>query len=380
MPVILFTTLLALSALYLPQPLLPVLGQEFGISPETAALLTTISFLPLSLAPLLYGMILETFSVKRLLRSAVLLLALFEILVFWCDNFACLMTLRLCQGLVIPAMLTALMTYSSRFAPQGEVAKVMAWYVSATIAGGFAGRFLSGLIASVLSWQYSFLLLGASLILAWFWLGRLPDSGQVQLQKPNGRLLREVLRSRTMRISFGMVFCFFFVFAAMMNYLPFRLTELSPKANEFRIGAAYIGYLFGIVMSLNAVRLQDRFGGARNVMVGALVVFGLALLLMMLPSVAILIAGMFLLCGANFLTHSSAAGYLNQQAEGRQAVVNGLYVSFYYSGGAAGSYLPGYLYRAFGWNGYMLALLLVILLALAFAARLPSPSNERKAC
>ena len=115
-------------------------------------------------------------------------------------------------------------------------------------------------------------------------------------------------------------------------------------------------------------------------MVGALIVFGLALLLMMLPSVAILIAGMFLLCGANFLTHSSAAGYLNQQAEGRQAVVNGLYVSFYYSGGAAGSYLPGYLYRAFGWNGYMLALLLVILLALAFAARLPSPSNERKAC
>ncbi|HKL25222.1 MAG TPA: MFS transporter, partial [Desulfuromonadales bacterium] len=117
MPVILFTTLLALSALYLPQPLLPVLGQEFGISPETAALLTTISFLPLSLAPLLYGMILETFSVKRLLRSAVLLLALFEILVFWCDSFACLMTLRLCQGMVIPAMLTALMTYSSRFAP-----------------------------------------------------------------------------------------------------------------------------------------------------------------------------------------------------------------------------------------------------------------------
>lgn len=376
MPAILFTTLLALSALYIPQPLLPVLGREFGVSRETAALLTTVSFLPLSLAPLFYGVILETFSTKRLLRVAVLLLAVFEILVFFCGSFACLMTLRFLQGLVIPAMLTALMTFTSRFAPQGEVAKAMAWYVSATILGGFAGRFLSGLIASVLSWRYSFLVLGASLILAWHWLGKLPDSGQMQLQKPSGRMIQNVLSNRTMRISLCMVFCFFFAFAAMMNYLPFRLTELSPKADEFRIGAAYIGYLFGIVMSLNAVRLQKRFGGARKVMIGSLSVFGLALALMMIPSVAVVIAGMFLLCGANFLTHSSAAGYLNQQASGRQAVVNGLYVSFYYAGGAAGSYLPGYFYRAFGWNGYIVALLLVTFSAIVFAIRLPPPVDQ----
>lgn len=375
MPAILFTTLLALSALYLPQPLLPVLSRDFGVSRETAALLTTISFLPLSLAPLIYGVVLETFSTKRLLRGAVFLLAIFEILVFFCDSYICLLTLRFLQGLVIPAILTALMTFTSRFAPPGEVARAMAWYVSATILGGFVGRFLSGFIASVLSWHYSFLLLGASLTLAWYWLGKLPDSGQLQLQKPNPRLIQEVLGNRTMRISFGMVFCFFFVFAAMMNYLPFRLIELSPQADEFRIGAAYVGYLFGIVMSLNAVRLQKRFGGARKVMIAALSVFSLALVLMMVPAVPVLITGMFLLCGANFLTHSSAAGYLNQQAAGRQAVVNGLYVSFYYAGGAVGSYLPGYLYRAYGWNGFMVALLLVILLAVAFAVRLPAPGN-----
>lgn len=370
MPVILFTTLLALSALYLPQPLLPVLVKEFGVSRETAALLTTVTLLPLSFAPLFYGVLLETFSARRMLRSAVLLLALSEGLIFFTDSFAWLMVLRLLQGLLLPAMLTALMTCTSRLAAAGEVGKAMAWYVAATILGGFVGRFLSGTIASLTNWRYSFLLLGVSLIIAWLWLSRLPETGRIQGHRPNLHVIREVLSEPVMRTAYAMVFCFFLVFAAMMNYLPFRLTELSPLASEFRIGAAYVGYLLGIVMALNAMRLQKRFGGAERVMVGGLAVFGIAMVVMILPSVITLIGGMFLLCGALFLTHSTAAGFLNNHAAGRQSVVNGLYVSFYYGGGVIGSYLPGYLYRGFGWTGYMLALILIVILAFMLALRL----------
>lgn len=370
MPAILFTTLLALSALYLPQPLLPVLVSEFGVTREMAALLTTISFLPLCLAPLVYGVLLESISVRRMLRTAVLLLAIAEVLVFFCSSFAGLMALRLIQGLMLPAILTALMTYTSRLAPAGEVARAMAWYIAATILGGFAGRFMSGLIASLSNWRLSFLLLGISLLGAWFWLGRLPDPGSANLSRARMHVIIEVLARPLMRNAYAMVFCFFLVFAAMMNYLPFRLTELSPQADEFRIGAAYTGYLLGIVMSLSAVRLQKRFGGPERVMVWALVAYILAMATMMLPVVPALIGGMFLLCGASFLTHATAVGYLNRKAGRQQGVVNGLYVSFYYGGGAIGSYFPGYFYRGFGWNGYMVSLILVLCLALFFALRL----------
>ncbi len=367
---VLFATVLALSALYLPQPLLPVLVGEFGVSRETAALLTTATFLPLSLAPLYYGVLLETFPARKMLRWAVFLLAVSEILVFFTATFNSLMALRLIQGLLVPAMLTGLMTCTSRLAAPGELPKAMAWYISATIFGGFSGRFLSGIIASSLHWRFSFLLLGFSLMIAWFWLGRLPDSSQLKVQKPDLRVISKVLADPVMKIGYAMVFCFFLVFAAMMNYLPFRLTELSPFANEFRIGSAYVGYLFGIVMSLSAVRLQKKFGGAQRVMVIALIFYGCALLIMMLPSVAALIGGMFLLCGAMFLTHSTAAGFLSQQAADHQAVANGMYVSFYYAGGAIGSYLPGYVYRGYGWPGYMLVLLLVVGAALLLAIKL----------
>jgi YNFM family putative membrane transporter len=370
MAAILFTTILALSALYLPQPLLPILSAEFGVSRETAALLTTIAFIPLSLAPLFYGALLEAVSARRMLRLAALLLAVTEGLMFLVEPFAWLMVLRLIQGLLIPAMLTSLMTYTAQVTAKSNLPRVMGWYIAATILGGFAGRALSGLIASLLHWRFSFLFLGLGLLVAWFWLGRIADAGSVTVARPNMKAVRKVLADPLVRNAYAMVFCFFLVFAAMMNYLPFRLIELSPNADEFRIGLAYSGYLMGIVVSLNTVRFHQRFGGAERVMVGSLVFFVLALLIMSVPQVAALVGGMFLLCGASFLTHATATGYLNRHMSQHKGVVNGLYVAFYYGGGAVGSYLPGYAYRGFGWVGFISVLIVVLMIALLLAMRL----------
>jgi YNFM family putative membrane transporter len=370
MAAILFTTILTLSALYVPQPLLPVLSAEFGVTRETAALLTTIAFIPLSLAPLFYGALLESVSARRMLRLAVLLLAISEALMFVVEPFAGLMALRLIQGLLIPAMLTSLMTYTSQVTAKSDMARAMAWYIAATILGGFAGRALSGLIASLLHWRFSFLFLGGALLVAWFWLGRITDAGSVKIARPDQRLVAKVLSEPLARTAYAMVFCFFLVFAAMMNYLPFRLTELSSNADEFRIGLAYSGYLMGIAVSLNAVRIHRLCGGPERVMIGGLALFILAMLVMTLPQVAALVGGMFLLCGASFLTHATATGYLNRYMTQHKGVVNGLYVSFYYGGGAIGSYLPGYAYRGFGWDGFVAVLLVVLVIALLLAVHL----------
>ncbi|MDT8443516.1 MAG: MFS transporter [Desulfuromonadales bacterium] len=370
MAAILFTTILALSALYIPQPLLPVLTAEFGVSRETAALLTTIAFIPLCLAPLFYGALLETVSARRMLRMAVLLLAVTEVLMFVVEPFAGLMVLRLIQGLLLPAILTSLMTYVSQVTEKTDMARAMAWYIAATILGGFAGRAFSGLIASLLHWRFSFLFLGFGLFIAWLWLSRITETGSVKISRPNLKAAGSVLTDPLARTTYAMVFCFFLVFAAVMNFLPFRLTELSTKADEFRIGLAYSGYLMGIVVSLNAVRIHQRFGGAERVIVGSLVMFILAMLIMIVPQVATLVGGMFLLCGASFLTHATATGYLNRHVTQHKGAVNGLYVAFYYGGGAIGSFLPGYAYRGFGWSGFMAVLIVVLIIALLLAVRL----------
>lgn len=370
MPSILLATVLTLSVLYAPQPLLPVLAREFQVSRESAALLTTIVFIPLSLAPLVYGYLLETVSAKRMLRVALLLLALTSAVIAMTTSFNGLLFWRLVQGLLIPALLTALMTYTAQTVAQGEVQRAMAWYISATIVGGFAGRAMSGMIASLLHWRASFLLLAASLLLAWFWLGRLPETGSLRLVKARFSLVREVLADALFRRTYAMIFCFFLVFAAIMNFLPFRLTELSARADEFRIGLAYSGYLMGLLASLNAVRIQRLLGGAERTMALALAVYALALLALLTPAVPVLLLTIFLFCGAMFLTHATASGLLNRRAGEHKGVVNGLYVAFYYGGGAIGSILPGYVYRGWGWDGFILVLLVAVLAALCLAMRL----------
>lgn len=369
MAVVVFTTILALSALYAPQPLLPVLAAEFAVSREAAAFLTTVTFLPLSVAPLFYGYLLESLPPRRLLRGAVLLLALSEVLFFFGRSFSVLLLLRFCQGLLIPAILTALMTHIALAVRGAAVQRAMGVYVAATILGGFLGRACSGGIATALGWRYSFLLLAAALLAAFFLLRRLPDDAPLSLVRPTPRAVLTVLREPPFLKVYLLTFCLFLVFAAVMNYLPFRLTELSDQASELRIGLMYSGYLMGVATSLGAASLARRLGGEVATLSAGLLLFGAALLALGAGSVAALFAVMFLFCGAMFLVHATASGYLNRLASGRKGIVNGLYVSFYYAGGAVGSWLPGYVYRHHGWTAFVLALSLVVAAALALALR-----------
>lgn len=374
LPIVLLSTVLTLSALYVPQPLLPVLAEQFSVSREMAALLTTIAFIPLSLAPLIYGYLLETVTARQVLRIAFLLLGVSSLAMGFVDSYSWMLGWRLFQGLLIPAILTALMTYTSQSAAKGEVQRAMAWYIGATIVGGFAGRALSGMIASLVHWRGSFLVLGVSLLLVWLGLAKLPESGVVRLQRPRLGLIREVLEKPLFLRSYLMVFCFFLAFAAVMNFLPFRLTELTPEADELRIGLAYSGYMMGVLASLNAVKIQGWCGGVKRTLILALGVYLLALALLGVPSVVVLLTTMFLFCGAMFLAHATATGLLNHMADEHKGMVNGLYVSFYYGGGALGSFLPGYIYSWFGWSGFVVVLMSVVSLALFLAAGISSSS------
>src|SRR5690606_6997113 len=50
------------TVLYAPQPLLPLLAAELGVGCPAASLLITVTLLPLSIAPVAYGFMLESVS------------------------------------------------------------------------------------------------------------------------------------------------------------------------------------------------------------------------------------------------------------------------------------------------------------------------------
>jgi YNFM family putative membrane transporter len=371
---ILGTTVLAFATLYAPQPILPLLAQELAVSHTQAALLITLALLPLGVAPLVYGFLLETIPAQRLLRGATLLVALSEVAFLVSDRFAILATARLIQGLALPALFTAAMTYCSAATRHEEVRKVLGAYVAATILGGFLGRAVTGALADFGHWRLGFWLWTGGLVLAWWGLRGLRQDARVGFARPRPAVIVEVWRVAEFRAGYLFIFAVFFAFASLLNFLPFHLKLLDPQISEATIALSYLGYLVGVVVAVNAPRITDLADGVHRALAAGLVLFAVGALLFLIPWVAAAYASMFVLCAGFFTVHSVLSGHLNQLARTRKGVVNGLYVSCYYTGGALGSVVPGVLLRHFGWNVMVIALLVVIVCA-GFALRGIGPGS-----
>lgn len=368
--IILATTVLAFSALYAPQPILPRLAGEFATDPARVSLLITATLLPLGLAPVFYGYWLESLPARSLLRGAVLLLALAQLPFLFVDNLWLLIAVRLFQGLLLPAIFTSLMTYLSTTTPVEQVRGVMATYIAATILGGFFGRALSGLVAGFTDWRVTFALLALGLGLSWWALGRLTLDARTRFARLEADAALRVLADRVYRQAYAIIFLVFFVFASLLNLLPFRLTELSQELSEGRIALVYSGYLVGVIIALSSMTLTRRLGGEAPTILLGLGAYTLGVALFALPSTTAVFAVMWLFCAGMFLVHSVLSGYLNHRALERKGVVNGLYIAFYYAGGTLGSFLPGWLYRHFGWNSYIVLLLGMLGVALGLGVAL----------
>src|SRR5258705_228227 len=72
-------------------------------------------------------------------------------LIFW----------RFVQGLVTPGVFAGTVAYIHEVWPASHGGRGMAAYMTGTIAGGFTGRAVAGLVAADVSWSASFVALGA---------------------------------------------------------------------------------------------------------------------------------------------------------------------------------------------------------------------------
>lgn len=368
--VALYITTLTFASFYAPQPLLPALRDEFGVSQAAASLLITVTLLPLSFAPMLYGALLGSVSTRRLLLASVSLLAASEIPIVLAPSYGVVLAARIAQGLLLPAILTALMSYVAANSSGQGLQRAMSLYIGATIFGAFAGRLAAGVLATLVGWRFAFAVLGCAILAGLPPLMRRQESRKTGFTRLRLGQVVEVLRAPDALRIYLLVFCGFFALAAMLNFLPFRITELDPGASEARIALMYAGYFIGIGLSLGSRRVVALCGGEiRAIQLG--LAFYLAVTpLLAVPSEPVIFVAMGLFCGGMFLVQTTAPGVINRLVPNSGGVVNGLYLSFYYAGGALGTYVPGYVYRRFGWTVFVASLFGLLAVALFLAAGL----------
>ena len=173
----------ALTTVYITQPVLPVLQQEFGVSPSQASYTVSAVILGIALANLPFGMLADRFPVPRLILVGGAVVAACGFFCAATSSLALLVGARFVQGLFVPALTTCLAAYLSTNLPLERLNVAMGSYVSATVAGGLGGRLLGGFIHPPLHWRYAFvtasLLVVAATLAAVRWLpaGKLPENG-----------------------------------------------------------------------------------------------------------------------------------------------------------------------------------------------------------
>ena len=358
--IVFFLVAASFTNVYITQPVLPVLQTEFGVGMVQVSFTVSAVILGIALANLPFGYLADRLPLRPIVASGGIVVVGAGMICAATGSFPVLIAARFLQGLFIPAFTTCVAAYLARTLPANRLNVVMGTYVSATVLGGLGGRLLGGWLHPLLHWRFAFVaaaaLIGSAAVAAW---RGLPPS-RADAQEKAAEIGYRALMSRwaLLRI-YACAAASFAVFSSVFNYLPFRLAGDPFHLSTNLTTMLYLTYIVGIFMGPMTGRLSNRFGGGVTLITGT-VVSGMALILLRLPSVISVWAGLIVLCGGFFSVHAAAVGALNRKLTGGQGRANALYVLFYYIGGWVGITLTGMIYESGGWSQVVVALALLL--------------------
>jgi predicted MFS family arabinose efflux permease len=164
----------------------------------------------------------------------------------------------------------------------------------------------------------------------------------------SGRQMLRHLRNKRLLSTYAIGFGVLFNFIAVFTFVNFHLAAPPYRFSSTLLGAIFITYLAGSLVVPWVGRAIARFG-RRDFMLGVMAAWIAGALLLLVPSVTAIIAGLTLCAMCGMLCQAVSTGYVTLTAkEGRSSAV-GLYVSTFYIGGSVGAFVPGLAYEAAGW-------------------------------
>lgn len=338
--------------IYITQPILPVLQDEFGVTPVQVSLTVSAVILGIVLSNLFFGFLADRVSIHPVILTGGLCVAAGGLISALTHDFRILIAARLFQGIFIPALTTSLAAWLARTLPGKRLSVVMGSYVSATVLGGLGGRLLGGWIHPPLHWRYAFLSASAFIvvttILALMMLPRTEVKKTISQDKGDGFF--SLLMRKDLLLVFSCGAGGLFVFSPIFNFLPYRLAGSPFYFSTEMITLVYLVYVLGIFLGPVAGRISNIFGGG-NTLIAGTCILGVSLILLLIPNVAAVISGLLGLCAGFFTIHAVAVGLLNKKLTSSHGKANALYVLFYYTGGWLGITGAGFVFQRAGWKG-----------------------------
>ena len=343
--------------LYCTQPLLPLLARLFHASKTGVGMTVSAATLGVALSAPVFGALAERLPRKRVIVVSLLGVSIPTLLAATSASLPQLIFWRFLQGVTVPGIIAVVITYIGEEWPPDKVALIMSFYVSGTALGGLLGRISSGILADRFSWRVSFLVLGAAslagaaAVAAWLPPGRrrpqVPEAKETEI----GFFyqVQGLFRSRRLVATFAVGFNVLFSLVGVFTWITFHLSAPPYLLSTTALSSLFFVYLVGLVVTPAAGYVITRVG-LRAGIGGAMACAMTGVLLTLAPSLAVEIAGLALLCSGVFIAQTASSTHLRVAAPaGTRVTAAGLYITFYYLGGAAAGVIPGAFWALGGW-------------------------------
>ncbi|MFE0583757.1 MFS transporter [Pantoea vagans] len=362
--------------LYCVQPILPVLSQQFGVSPATSSLSLSISTGLMALGLLVTGPLSDAIGRKSVMVTALMLAAICTLISATMTSWHGILIMRALMGLSLSGVAAVGMTYLSEEMDARVVAFSMGLYISGNSIGGMSGRLLSGVLTDLLSWRIAVAVIGcfslASALMFWKILPASRHFRPITL-RPRNLLINFRLHWRDPGLPwlFAEGFLLMGAFVTLFNYIGYRLLDAPWHLSQAVVGLLSVVYLTGSWSSPKAGALTSRLGRG-PVMLGATAIMLLGLLVTAFDSLWLILPGMMLFTAGFFAAHAVASGWIGPRARRARGQASSLYLFSYYVGSSVAGTLGGLFWHNFGWSGITLFISVLLILALLVAWHLHS--------
>jgi predicted MFS family arabinose efflux permease len=352
--------------LYAAQSILQTFAASFQVSARAAGWSITVTTLAVALTAPFVSRLTGRFEQRTVISVAALLLAVPALMTAYANSLAELLVWRFIEGMLIPVVFATSVAYIGDRWRGGTVTEVTSLYVAGTVLGGFAGRFVTGVMTEYVGWREAFELLAVlSLMVGGFIQFLLPDNPP-RVARPS-TTWSDVLGTPLLA-AYAVGFCVLFSQVATFTYAGLYLSQAPFDLGPAALGTIYMVFLLALVVIPVAGRLsKSRPQSELLTAAAALGVCGSALTL--LPSLWCIVLGLALSSTGVFLAQAAASAFTTATARHNKAGAVGLYLTCYYLGGSFGAIVPALIWERWGWMGCVALIigfqLLSLLIALA---------------
>ena len=357
---IVFCAVCAFLHLYSPQAVLPLMAQEFGVGAAGASLIITASTLAVAATAPFSGAISDLLGRKRVIVAAMVLLLVPGVMLPRSGSLNELIFWRFVQGLLLPPIFAVAIAYIGDEWPPQQATGVIGSYTSASAVAGFLGRFIPGVLLAYVGWRGGFMALAVltavCLIVVAALLPRETKFVRASNLAASLRQMLAHLRNPKLLATYAVGFGVLFNFIAVFTYMSFHLAGPPFFQSAAFIGSIFVVYLAGAAAATLTGRMIAAIG-RRTFVLCILAVWACGILLMLIPSVAVIVGALAIASICGVLTQAASTSYVAITAQGGTSSAVGLYVTSFYFGGTVGGWLAGLTYEAAGWPA-MLALVL----------------------